>query len=101
MADAQITLRVDSALKDEAQKIVDEGKYHNLTDFIQKAMREKIARDRVDEKERFKQAMIDLIHSDPDIQKEIEGIAIKTTLIFGRSGDGGFSDPWKSQNEAE
>ena len=51
MGDAQITLRVDSSLKDEALLMVDKGKYHNLTDFIQKAMRAQLERDRIDEKE--------------------------------------------------
>lgn len=72
MGDAQITVRVDSSVKEDAQRLVDEGKFHNLTDFIQKAMREKIERERLDEKTRFKLILLDLIRTDREVQDAIE-----------------------------
>ena len=59
--------------------MVNKGKYHNLTDFIQKAMRAQLERDRIDEKEQFRQTLLEFIRTDDETRD-----AIRKTVPPGR-----------------
>ena len=42
MADTQITFRLDTVIRDEIARLIEGKKYRNQTDFIVRAIREKL-----------------------------------------------------------
>ena len=46
MADPSITIRVSPETKEKILELVDSGEYRSITDFIDRAIREKLDRDK-------------------------------------------------------
>ena len=67
MAEPSITIRISPSIKSEILNLVNSDKYRSVTDFIDQAIREKLKREEIPEKERFKAALKELIETDPEI----------------------------------
>jgi Arc/MetJ-type ribon-helix-helix transcriptional regulator len=64
----QIGVKVEASLKQRIIDQIDGKKYRDISDFVVRAIYEKLDREEMDERTRFKLMMIDLIKTDPEIQ---------------------------------
>lgn len=67
----QIGVRVDTSVKDQIKRLVDEGKYRDITDFAAKAIHEKLERENFQESDKIKQAIFEIIRSNSEMTIEI------------------------------
>jgi Arc/MetJ-type ribon-helix-helix transcriptional regulator len=88
MALVHIGVKVEPSIKEEISSLVDSGKYRDITEFMHAAIKERLERDKIDKDEIFRQSLIHLLRTDPEIIGILEEIskqkAIESALIFGK-----------------
>ena len=73
---------MDISVRERIKALVDEGKYRDMTDFAVKAILEKLEREEMDERTRFKMMLMDLVKTDKDVQAVIEDWCTTPGRIF-------------------
>lgn len=68
MADTQITFRLDAGVRDEITNLVEEKKYRNQTDFIVRAIIEKLERESVDPDQVMVAKFIEALRTNSDVK---------------------------------
>jgi len=72
MSTEHLGVRVDSTLKARIKELVTKKEYRDYSDFVEKAIREKLDRETGDGRSAFVAQLIEVIKSDPDVREALD-----------------------------
>lgn len=70
MADRTIHVRISPDLEEKIQELISRGEFDDVSDFVRKAIRQKLNPDF--EKEKIHQILIQLIEGDPELRRKLK-----------------------------